>query len=122
MPRFGVGLHGISGHRLRVVPAEKVVELVYGEDRVASQPFTWEPGSTVILTLAVKESDEGGWMVVGTTSVVADGGGAMSQAISIEGDDIPARGKASIWGTPYAGLPIYIWGIGVEVPEVNPFE
>ena len=30
-PRFGIGLHGISGYRLRVVPSKKVIELVKNE-------------------------------------------------------------------------------------------
>ena len=33
-PRFGIGLHGISGFRLRVVPSNNTVELVKNEEAI----------------------------------------------------------------------------------------
>ena len=38
-PRFGLGLHGISGFRLRVVPSKKAIELVKSEEPVKSVAF-----------------------------------------------------------------------------------
>src|SRR5688572_11848899 len=43
-PTFSVGLNGVGGYKLQVAPAKKLVELLKGEEVVASAPFTWEPG------------------------------------------------------------------------------
>ncbi|MCB1091389.1 MAG: hypothetical protein KDL87_07655, partial [Verrucomicrobiae bacterium] len=43
-PRFGVGLHGMSGFRLRLVPVQNKIELVRNEEVVASADLTWQSG------------------------------------------------------------------------------
>ena len=41
-PSLGVGLYGISGVKVRLVPAQKKIELIEGEDVVAEAAFeTW---------------------------------------------------------------------------------
>src|SRR5437867_8355629 len=43
-PTFGVGLGGVSGHRLQVSPAKNQLELFRDKDLKASAPFDWTSG------------------------------------------------------------------------------
>lgn len=104
-PRFGVGLHGMSGYKLRVVPAKKEIELVRNEEPVASAPFDWEPGKWYFVRLRVAGSAEAGWKVEGWAWT--DGAEAPeTPQISFDGEPARLQGKGSIVGTPYSGLPI----------------
>ena len=110
-PRFGIGLHGISGYRLRVVPAKKKVELVKSEEVVKTAAFDWASGEWTNLRLVIEGADEK-WIVKGW--VWAKGKEAPKEpTISLESDKKPGQGKASIWGTPYAGTPIFFDNIRI---------
>lgn len=103
-PRFGVGLHGISGVRLRVVPSQGEVELVIGDERLASAPFQWKEDAWHRLELTIRESD-GKWTAEGR--VWPEGAErpeepGIQAALAAE----PGSGKASVLGTPYANKPI----------------
>ena len=52
-PRFGVGVHGVSGYRVRVVPAAKKLELVHFEEVIHSEPFVWKSGEWCHLKLVL---------------------------------------------------------------------
>jgi hypothetical protein len=104
-PRFGIGVHGISGYRLRVVGASNLVELVKGEEVVQSVPFKWDAAVWNVLKLEVLQAGEK-WIVSGW--VWPEGTEQPEVAtIALESDDKPGRGKASLWGTPYAGKPVW---------------
>ena len=111
-PRFGIGLHGISGFRLRVVPSKNIIELVKNEEPVKSMPFKWNSDSWTFLKLQII-SKEG-------TSVI--NGWAWSEGktpstkpiISLIHEGTPGQGKASIWGTAYSGKSMLFDEINLE--------
>ena len=100
-PRFGIGLHGISGFRLRVVPSKNIVELVKNEESVKNVAYKWNPESWSIIKLQIDYQDDKsiikGW--------VWDQGESPPQepVITFSHDGTPGQGKASIWGTAYSG-------------------
>ena len=63
-PRFAVGLHGISGFRLRVVPSKGVVELVKNEESVKAIPYKWKHDEWTVLQLDIAPDGED-WRVDG---------------------------------------------------------
>lgn len=104
-PRFGMGVHGISGHRIRVVPAQKQIELVHQEKVVATAPFAWKSDTWCFIKLSLTE---------------AEGKPKIRAWVWMEGEEIPpepvltfegeadgsSQGRATIWGTPYSGKEI----------------
>jgi len=100
-PRFGIGLHGISGYRLRVVPSKNVIELVKNEEPVKSVSYKWTPDQWVNLRLKI-EQDGVNWKISGS---------AWTDTGKLPGDELithvhegsPGQGKASLWGTAYSG-------------------
>jgi hypothetical protein len=64
-PRFGLAVHGMSGHRLILNAPRKQLELVKGETVLASAPLTWAPDSWVWLKLEARRSGENGWIISG---------------------------------------------------------
>jgi hypothetical protein len=100
-PRFGVGLHGISGFRLRVVPSKKQIELVKNEEPVKSVDFAWVADKWVGMELSlVADGDK--WNVEGR--VWGEGDERPETAtMTFVHEGSPGQGKASLWGTPYSG-------------------
>lgn len=111
-PRFGIGLHGISGFRLRVVPSKNKVELVKNEEPVKSVPFEWNSEKWSNLRLQIEFSNDKslikGW--------VWDDGSTPSvePVITFSHDGTPGQGKASIWGTAYSGKVILFDDISLK--------
>jgi len=117
VPRFAVGVHGISGYRLRLVPAEKKLELLYREERVADIPMTWQSGKTYRLELTVVQTnptEDAPWKATGRAWIEGDEQRPAAPQIMHEADKITGKGKASIWATPYTGLPIRISSVRAE--------
>lgn len=104
-PRFGIGVHGISGFRLRVVPAQKRLELLYQEEVIEQVPFAWKSGTWIHLKLAiVKGSDK---PTIKAWAWLADGEEPEEpNLMHTPAEDVPTQGKASLWGTPYSGKDI----------------
>ncbi len=101
-PRFGVGLHGISGFRLRVVPSKGELELVKNEEPVKAVPYDWPADTWIQLELSVASDGEDRWKVEARVwPVGAERPTEPSIAHAHEGR--PGQGKASLWGTPYSG-------------------
>lgn len=104
-PVFGVGLDGVGGYKLQVVPAKDALELFKGEERVASVEYSWKNDSWTHLRLEVRPAREGEWNVKGkawTEGVDEPKGWAITFLEKTE----PLAGRASIWGSPYSGQPI----------------
>ncbi|MGI9242260.1 MAG: hypothetical protein ACR2RV_15790 [Verrucomicrobiales bacterium] len=117
-PRFSVGLHGISGYRLRVVPSSGTVELLKNEEVVVSEKFAWKADQWTNLKLEIKPAGDQ-WSIRGWVWEVADGeAGEQPEKPSIEHVDksAPGQGKASLWGSPYSGKPVDFDDVKV-VPE-----
>jgi hypothetical protein len=104
-PRFGVGLYGVSGVKLRVVPAQKKIELVQGEEVIAEAAFdSWTEGAWWLVELKVLPAGES-WRA--EARVWADGADAPAAA-SLEKvlASAPGQGRASVLGSPYANKPV----------------
>jgi len=116
-PKFGIGLHGISGPRLLVVPAEKVVKIVRNtekEETVASAAHAWTSGTWVRLELSIKPGTGNKGALV-EARVWEDGKPRPEAATATwTSEDAPGQGKASVWGAPYAELPIQFDDIEVK--------
>jgi hypothetical protein len=104
-PRFGVGLSGVAGYRLLVVPGQNGLQLLKDQQVVASAPFEWKPDTWTSLHLQVRKVSESKWIIEGRAW--ADGTPEPKEcSISFEVSEAPPTGKASIWGAPYSGKPI----------------
>jgi len=116
-PRFGVGLHGISGPRLLVVPAEKSVKIVKNtekEEAVATAACAWTSGAWTRLEFSIKPSADGKGAAL-EARVWEDGQPRPdAPTLTWQSPDPPAQGKASVWGAPYAELPIQFDDIEVK--------
>lgn len=118
-PRFGVGLHGISGYRLRVVPSGNTVELLKNEEVVVSKEFKWKADTWTKLKLEIKK-DADAWTIKGWVWPVAAGDeGKQPQQPAIEHSDneAPGQGKPSLWGSPYSGKPIDFDDVKVKADD-----
>lgn len=113
-PRFGIGLHGVSGYRLRVVPARHRIELLHQEERVAEASHKWHSGAACHLELRVfekpseKEKRQSDWMIEAFAWQAGQPRPPHPVLTCEMKKASPGRGKASLWATPYAGLPIRI--------------
>lgn len=121
-PRFGVGLCGVMGYKLRINPASRLLELYSGDDVVARAPYKWKSGAWAHVMMQLVKSPEGKWTVQGKAWMEGD---KEPDAWFIEyqpSDDAedsndlkePIPGRPTAWATPYSGLPIYIDDLKVE--------
>lgn len=113
-PRFGISVHGMNGPRLYVNPAKKQLELVRGDQTLASVPFTWTSDAWLNLRLEAKKADGDKWSI--TASVWGDKDAAPA-APQIKHDlaGLKGQGKCTLWATPYSNTPIYFDNIQIEV-------
>jgi hypothetical protein len=118
-PRFGVGLYGISGPRLRVVPVTKTVEIVKNSDKeevVASAAYTWTSGTWTKVEMSVKPAASGKGSVI-EARVWEDGKPRPEKpTVTWENPGAAAQGRASVWGTPYSEQAIWFDDIEVKGP------
>lgn len=104
-PTFAVGLNGVGGFKLQLSPAKKLVELVKGEEVVASAPFMWESGSWTLLRLQYRKVKDGEFKLEGKAWKQGDAEPKEWQISRAETTESPA-GRSSVWGMPFAGTPI----------------
>ncbi len=117
-PRFGVSVHGMSGHRLWVNPVKKTLDLVKGDQTLASAPCVWESGKWLKIKLEVKKGAGEQWQIIGKTWP-AEAAEPAAPQISHEDKGLKGQGKCAIWATPYSGEPVYFDDIHLSV-EVAP--
>lgn len=111
-PTFSVGLCGVSGYKLRVAPMKRAIEIVRGDDVVASKEYDWVSGAWVRLKLQVRVT-EGKWVAEG--KVWLDGAAEpMGWQLAHTSDQKPNPGKASAWAAPFSGQPIRFDDLLVE--------
>lgn len=115
-PRFGVSVHGLSGHRLFVNCAKKQLELIKSDEVVASAPYTWTSDAWTQIKLEVVLGADGNWQISGK-AWPGDGQEPTDPQIKHQEpkDKIKGNGKAAIWGTPFSELPIYIDEVKLKV-------
>lgn len=113
-PRFGISVHGMNGPRLYVNPAKKQLELVRGDQTLASVPFAWASDAWLNLRLEAKKADGDKWNV--TAGVWADKDAAPTPPqLKHELSGLKGQGKCTLWATPYSNTPIYFDSIQIEV-------
>lgn len=106
-PSFGVGLNGVSGYKLMVVPSKKALELLRNDELKATIPFAWESGKWAHLRISTVSLNTGKLHVAG--KVWQEGAKEPADwMIRFQDPEDPApAGRASIWGSPYSGTPIW---------------
>lgn len=115
-PRFGIGVHGVSGYRLMVSPAKKQLELVKSEETIKSIPLDWTSGSWINIKLQVTRIGEKQWKV--ECKSWADGAEEPKEAqISHEDNTLRGQGKCSLLATPYSGTPIYFDEVKIQIEQ-----
>jgi len=105
-PAFAVGMNGQAGYKLQVSPAKKVIEIFRGDQVIETLAHEWKSGAWTHLKLWV--GDAGGGKVFIKGKVWESSVPEPSQwLISAEDNPTTATGRASVWGTPYSGTPIW---------------
>jgi hypothetical protein len=115
-PSFGVGLNGAGGYCLRVSPGKEALEIYKGEEMRTNTPMVWKSGAWTMLRLQARATGGQSWMVEGKAW---EQGTAEPKdwMIAVEEKTAPASGRASLWGTPYSGTPI--WFADLKLTELG---
>jgi hypothetical protein len=104
-PRFGIGLNGPGGYKLRVSPQINAIEIYKGDESITNVPFAWKSGTWTMLKLQVRAVGGQDWKIEGKAWTQTDPEPA-DWMISVDEKDAPHPGRASLWGAPYSGTPI----------------
>jgi hypothetical protein len=116
-PTFGVGLSGAQGYCLRVSPAKQAVEIFKGDEFCTNAPYTWNPGVWTQLRLQVSAAAGQTWKV--QAKAWPQGADEPKEwTLTVEDKTPPAAGRASLWGTPFSGTPV--WFDDLTVTEIAP--
>ena len=117
-PTFGVGLNGVAGYKLQVSPAKKLLELYKDQEVKASTTYEWTSGQWTQFKLRVRKSGEGEWTIEG--KAWAQGGSEPEKWMTtIAEKEEPVSGRASVFGSPFAGTPIQFDDLTVKSVEKN---
>lgn len=100
-PTFGIGLNGVSGYKLLVSPAKRMIEIYRGTEVKTTAPFTWKSGIWTHFKLQVTKAAEANWLI--KAKVWQAGQEEPAEWVSCEDAKEPPMGKASLWGTPFSG-------------------
>lgn len=118
-PRFGVSVHGMSGHRLIVNPAKKSLDLIKGTDTLASVPFPWTSEVWVKVKLEAKKAEGDAWTITGK-AWPADAAEPAEPLIKHAEKNLKGQGKCAIWATPFSGEPVFFDDIKISVEAAAP--
>ncbi len=113
-PRFGVSVHGMSGHRLIVNPAKKLIELVRNDQTLASIPYDWTSEAWLKLKLEAKKGEGAAWTITGK-AWAADAAEPAEAQIKFEDKGLKGQGKCAVWATPFSGEPVFFDDIKISV-------
>jgi hypothetical protein len=104
-PTFALGLGGQGGYRVQVAPAKKSIELYKGDTVKTSIPYEWEASQWTQLKIQIRKAAPAEWKI--EAKVWPHGTKEPeSWTLIAEEKQKPSNGRASIWGSPYAGTPI----------------
>lgn len=104
-PSFGVGLNGQAGYKVQVSSAKKLIELIKGDAVKKSVPYEWTSAKWTHLRLQLQKQKTGKWKLEG--KVWSEGRPEPNEAtIAWDEEEEPFSGRASIWGSPFAGTPL----------------
>jgi hypothetical protein len=106
-PEIGVGVGGLGGYRLLLLPAQKRLELRRGDEPVksAEMPQPWRSATWTVLRLRVAKDAQGKWLAQGK-SWPADAQEPKDWQIAHELTGAPPAGRASLWAIPFSCQPI----------------
>lgn len=113
-PRFGISVHGMSGHRLIVNPAKKLLEIVKGDQTLASVPYTWTADAWMKLKIEAKKGEGTAWTITGK-AWPADGAEPAEAQVKYDDKNLKGQGKCALWATPFSGEPVYFDDIKISV-------
>lgn len=104
-PTFGIGIGGASPWKLVVAPGKGALELWRDDQFKASSPWQWKSGTWTSLKLELRKLKDGEWQLSGkawdnAASEPAD------WTVRCTTSEKPPVGRASLWGSPFAGTPI----------------
>lgn len=103
-PRFGVGLAGIGGPRLRVAAMSGKIEIARNDAPLATTPFAFTPNVWHKLRLRLER--DGDAMVALGKVWRADQPEPAEWTLRHTLEQPTTPGRPSIWGAPYSGRPI----------------
>ena len=104
-PTFGVGVGGVGGFKVQVAPGRKTLELLKGDESVASVSYTWTPGTWTSVALQVRQVAPGRWRAEGK-AWPAESAEPSEWMVRAEDTTAPPSGRPSLWGLPYSEQPI----------------
>lgn len=113
-PRFGISVHGMSGHRLIVNPAKKSLDLIKNDQTLATVPFAWTSEVWVKVKLEAKKGAGDAWTITGK-AWPADAAEPGEPMIKHEEKSLKGQGKCAIWATPFSGEPVFFDDIHISV-------
>ena len=104
-PEFGIGLADTAGYKLWVMPAKNELQILKGEEVKATVPFIWKSGTWTSLHLEVIKTADGKHLIQGKAweHGLEE---PKDWAVKFEENGELPKGRASAWGSPYAGTPI----------------
>lgn len=119
-PAFALGMNGLGGYRLRVVPAKRVIELFRGPEEsgemVASAPFDWQSGSWVHLKLQVRAVGDNEWRVEGRAWMQGAAEPGEWMVTHVEKQK-PLPGRPFVAASPFSGTPVRFDDIVVRAAD-----
>lgn len=113
-PRFGISVHGMNGPRLYVNPAKKQIELVRGDQSLATAPFAWTSDAWLNLRLEVTKGEGDKWIAKAYAWPDKTEKPAEAQ-LKQDVVGLKGQGKCTLWATPYSNTPIYFDDLHIEV-------
>ena len=117
MPAFAAGLGGVNGYRLRLNAAARNLQLIRGEETLATVPYVWTSGKWMNLSFRAESKGDGGAIV--SAKVWSEGDEPADWSISHEENKSFAGGKCSLWGLPYASTEILFDDLKVLALELD---
>ncbi len=118
-PRFGISVHGMSGYRLLVTPSKQVLELVKGDETLASVPFAWTSGAWLKLKMEAKKAEGDAWIITGS-AWAPDTPEPAEPLLKHADKGLKGQGKCAIWATPFSGEPVFFDDIRIAVEASAP--
>ena len=110
--RFGVGLGGDEGFKLLIAANAGRLQLWHHEKVLNEIPFKWISGQWAQLNLVVFSKKPGEWVVQG--KVWQGDLEPEKWMVGVRVKTKPTIGRPALWGTPYAGKPIYFDDVTVS--------
>jgi hypothetical protein len=113
-PAFSIGIGGVSGYRLKAVPAKKRIELTLRGEVIGSAPFVFTSNEWTWLKLQCRASGRN-WLIEGRAWTGPTE--LESWTITHATPEAPPGGRASIWGQPFAAQAIQFDDLRVSIPQ-----